>query len=166
MKELWKNVPEYEGLYQISSLGQVRSLKKNKLLKPETTHFGHKRVRLYKDGVTKKIYVHQLVARAFIPNPNLFPYVNHMDQNPANNHADNLEWCTQKHNLNYGTRNQRLRQSIDAPHVRQLTPDGYFVAEYQSVLVAAELLGYDYSNIYKCCRGEKQTMYGYKWELV
>lgn len=116
MKEMWKDIPGYEGLYQVSNLGNIRSLKyaggnKVKLLKQATTN-GYKQVQLSKNGKGKNHLVHRLVAIAFIPNPNNLPVVNHKDENPSNNNVDNLEWCTQEYNINYGTRNERASESM------------------------------------------------------
>lgn len=101
MVEEWKDVPGYEGEYRVSNLGNVYSCKRNRPLKPHDNGSGHMIVCLYK-GSTPKIYpVHRLVAMAFIPNPNSLPIVHHLDDNPQNNRAANLMWCTQKENVHY-----------------------------------------------------------------
>ncbi len=107
MKEIWKDIEGYEGLYQVSNLGDVRSLKyaggnKVKILKQGNVN-GYKRVSLHKNNKQKNYFVHRLVAMTFIPNPNNLPLVNHKDENKTNNSVDNLEWCTQKYNINYGS---------------------------------------------------------------
>jgi hypothetical protein len=104
MYEIWKDIKEYEGKYQVSNLGNVRSLNYNKtntvkLLKTYTNKNKYVYVTL---GQNNTYRVHRLVAEAFIPNPDNLPYINHKDENPSNNHVDNLEWCTQKYNVNYG----------------------------------------------------------------
>ena len=129
MKEIWKDIKGYEGRYQISNLGNVKSLSytketyqrgykqvmmyKEKLLKPNNETY--KMVALSKNGTTTHKLVHRLVAEAFIPNPNSYSYVNHKDENKHNNCADNLEWCTAKYNTNYGngykTRIQTIRNT-------------------------------------------------------
>ena len=116
MKEMWKDIPGYEGLYQVSNLGEVRGLKhkgsnKVKTLKQATNKRGYKRVNLSKNGKKKNYLVHRLVAMTFIPNPDNLPQVNHKDENPSNNNVNNLEWCTSKYNINYGTRNERTSGS-------------------------------------------------------
>ena len=106
MEEIWKDVPGYEGLYQVSNIGEVRSLfyrgsKKIQLLKPAQDKKGYLRVTLYKDKKTHTLQIHRLVGMAFIPNPNNLPCINHKDCNPGNNHVENLEWCDVKYNNQY-----------------------------------------------------------------
>ena len=116
-KRIWRDIPGYEGKYQVSNTGQVRSLNynhtgKTKILKQGTTIHGYKQVILYKDGKHKRYSVHRLVAQAFIPNPNNLPQVNHKDENKTNNVAWNLEWMSHKDNCNYGTRNKRRSEAM------------------------------------------------------
>lgn len=114
--EEWRDVVGFEGLYQVSNLGRVKGLdrlvdtninnvdkriSKGKLLKPQFNNKGYKRVNLCKNGTFKSVFVHRLVAEAFIPNPNNYPVVNHKDENKQNNCVENLEWCTQKYNMNW-----------------------------------------------------------------
>ena len=104
MNELYKNIPGYNGKYQVSNLGNVRSLqcKEPRILQQfDRDKCGHKYVELCKDGVSKKFLIHRLVAEAFIPNPDNLPCINHKDKNPANNEVSNLEWCTNKYNVQY-----------------------------------------------------------------
>lgn len=106
-KQIWKDIPGYEGKYQVSNTGEVRSLnyngtRKSKVLKQGTDKDGYKRVHLYKNGKNKNYLVHRLVAQAFLPNPNNYPIINHKDENPSNNYYKNLEWCTYEYNNNYG----------------------------------------------------------------
>ena len=123
MKEIWKDIKGYEGYYQISSLGRVKSLNrtkkhsynsiallKEKYLKPQSAN-GYKFVRLCKGNNVKMKIVHRLVAEAFIPNPNNYKEINHKDENKSNNNISNLEWCTHKYNINYGTRNERVSKT-------------------------------------------------------
>lgn len=81
-------------------------------LRPTISEGGYCRVRIYVDGKVKRLLIHRAVAEAFIPNPKNYPTVNHKDENPYNNSMDNLEWCTQKYNNNYGTRNERMAKSL------------------------------------------------------
>ena len=120
--EIWKDVPDYEG-YQISNLGNVYSLKSNKMLTKQDKR-GYLVVTLYKDNKKHYISVHRLVALAFIPNPYHYEQVNHKDEDKKNNVVENLEWCTSEYNINYGTRTDRARQSnIDSGHFQKLSDD-------------------------------------------
>lgn len=107
--EEWKDVPNYEGLYQVSNLGRIKSLRdkngkaREKILKLKLSKFGYYQICLCKNGKQKWYFVHRLVALAFIPNPNNLPQINHIDENKTNNYVENLEWCTSKYNSNYGT---------------------------------------------------------------
>lgn len=117
MEEIWKDIINYEGKYEVSNLGRVRSLSYNgtgeiKFLKQSTNKRGYKRVGLCKDGKTKHYYVHRLVAMTFIPNPNNYKEVNHKDEKPSNNDVKNLEWCDTKYNNNYGTRGKKISKSL------------------------------------------------------
>ena len=112
-KELWLPIKGYEGLYEVSNTGYVRSIRRNnKLLKYNSTSYGYKRVGLYKDGKQKFHTIHRLVAEAFIPNDNLLPEINHIDGDKQNNHVDNLEYCTAKYNINHGTHNKRVSEKL------------------------------------------------------
>lgn len=112
MKEIFKDIPNYEGLYQVSNLGNVYSVRKKICLKPFNVCGGYKRVTLCSYGVYKHILVHRLVAQAFIDNPNNLPQINHKDENKSNNCVSNLEWCTAKENSNYGTRIKRFSEKM------------------------------------------------------
>lgn len=107
MEEIWKDIEGYEGLYQISNLGRVWSVRKEIYRKPciVSNYYG---VSLTKDGHYDTFSIHRLVAEAFIPNPLNLPQVNHIDEDKLNNRADNLEWCTAKYNCNYGGRNSKI----------------------------------------------------------
>ena len=110
--EIWKEIEGYEGLYEVSNTGKVRSLDryttgnrhrllKGKELSQRENELGYKFVQLCKDGIPKHARVHRLVAQAFIQNPEKKPYINHIDANPKNNNVDNLEWCTQQENIQH-----------------------------------------------------------------
>ena len=116
MKEVWKDIKDYEGIYQISNFGRVKSLNykstgPEKIMKLQEHKNGYFTVMLYKDGRQKRVLVHRLVAEVFIANPYNLPCINHKDENTSNNHISNLEWCSYKYNNNYGNHNERLSES-------------------------------------------------------
>lgn len=128
-EETWKDVKGYEGLYQVSDMGNVKRVQhedyncrqgyrifKERLLKQEINFRGYMKVTLSKNNIHKGLFVHRLVAEAFILNPNNYPQVNHKDENKANNCVDNLEWCDNKYNNNYGTKPQRLSAIVKEYH--------------------------------------------------
>lgn len=107
--ERWRDIKGYEGLYQISNCGRVKSLKycKEKILKSIKSSNGYLQVNLYKDGKRKYFLVHRLVATAFIYNIENYSQINHKDEIKSNNYVSNLEWCDYSYNNNYGTRNKK-----------------------------------------------------------
>lgn len=107
MEENWKDIQGFEGIYQISDRGRIKSLKRNKCLKLGPNPTGYITVQLHKNGDIKGFSVHRLVAEAFIPNPNNYKEVNHIDEDKTNNCKENLEWCTHQYNNTYGTKIQR-----------------------------------------------------------
>lgn len=128
--EIWKDIKGYEGLYQVSNYGRVKSLKGtgNGIRKKDDIIIlsfrnsnGYNRVHLMKNGKEQNIYVHRLVAEAFIPNPNNYPIVNHKDEDKSNNNVNNLEWCTHKYNVNYGTATERMSKTRKGHEVKMET---------------------------------------------
>ena len=123
-KEIWKDIEGFEGLYQVSNYGRVRSLERTawngkgyykapeRILRVRKTHTGYLRVNLYKNNKAKDYYIHRLVAEAFIPNIDNLPCINHKDENPKNNHVTNLEWVTYKENNNYGTHKEKVAEKL------------------------------------------------------
>lgn len=112
MKKIWKDINEYEGLYQISNYGEVKSINKKIIKKPSKLPKGYLQICLSKNGKSKYVSIHRLVAQAFIPNPNNLPCVNHKDCNPQNNKVSNLEWISYKDNNNY--KNHHLKRYISS----------------------------------------------------
>lgn len=112
--EIWKDIEGYEGLYQVSNLGRVKSLKFNKIkiLSQGISGSGYKIASLSKENQRKIFLVHRLVAMVFIKNPNNYPCINHKDENKLNNLANNLEWCTHRYNCNYKNHNKNLSKSL------------------------------------------------------
>lgn len=174
MKEIWKDINEFNGLYQISNFGRVKSLSrwhknnsntgymsKEKIIKPRINRDGYLQVCLYKEGKSYTRNVHILVAKAFIPNPLNLPQVNHKNENKLDAKVNNLEWCTRKYNMNYGTRTIRSAQKR-SKRVFQYTKDGRLVKEWPSLQSCNEF-GFNFKNISACCKGKRKTHKGYKW---
>ena len=166
-QEEWKPIPGYEGMYEVSSYGRVRSYKYNsdgRILSPRNNGRGYYFVILCKDGKIKKLYVHRLVAEVFVLNPSNFPVVNHKDEDKVNNYFENLEWCSQAYNNSYGTRLQRVAEKL-SKRVVQLDKQGNFVAEYKSTHEASSVTGIAQSNICKCCQHKKgfKSAGGFIW---
>ena len=160
MKEVWKDIPHYEGQYQVSNLGRVYSIKSGIFLSQKVkTNDGYLTVKLYGNGKSKREYVHRLVALAFIDNPKGLPQVNHKDENPENNNVSNLEWCDCKYNNNYGHHNEKSSNSRCKPV--KCVETGVI---YKSGKEAAEKLGISASQIYAIFRGRCTTAGGYHWE--
>lgn len=164
--EKWYPVKNYEGLYEVSDKGRVRSLKSGqpKILKPRRTIKGYLQVDLYKNGDRKFCYIHRLVAQTFIPNPDNLPQVNHISEDKENNSVHNLEWCDPKYNINYGNRNQKVADKNSKP-VFQFTKDGEFVGEWKSAIDVERNLGYHQSHISSCCTGRLKFAYGFIWKF-
>ena len=123
MQEIWKDVEGYEGLYQVSNFGRVKSLDRYVLrngnslfvkgiVLSQLNNRGYLTVRLCNSGKYKNYLVHRLVANAFIHNDNNYSEINHIDENKHNNHVDNLEWCDRKYNVNYGSRADKFSNSM------------------------------------------------------
>lgn len=120
-EEIWKDIEGYEGLYQVSNMGKVRSVDRidctghrlnGKILRPRMNSGGYLLVNLHNEGEQKTFTVHRLVAQAFIPNPEGLPQINHKDEDKTNNIVDNIEYCDRKYNCNYGTRNERVAKNM------------------------------------------------------
>ncbi len=110
--EIWKDIGGYEGLYQVSNYGNVRSIKKDPyVLKGDYQSNGYRRVYLWKDGGKENLLVHRLVALSFLPNPNGYTDINHIDEDKANNRLENLQWCTHRYNMNYGNVRKKISEA-------------------------------------------------------
>lgn len=167
--EIWKDIEGYEGLYQVSNWGRVRSLwfGKEKMLQPVKHKNGYLFVSL---GRKKTISIHRLVAEAFIPNPDNLPQVNHRDENKENNNVDNLEWCDSKYNNNYGTHNKRvsdtqINDQNKSKKVIQFSKTGEFIREWPSTNECGRN-GFNQGHVAACCRGNTKlkTYKGYIWK--
>lgn len=166
-EEIWKDIKNHEGLYQVSNLGRIRSLynyKRNgtNILKPRLKH-NYYQIGLRKDSIRKWYQVHRLVAQAFIPNPDNLPQVNHKDENKLNNNVDNLEWCTVAYNNTYGTRLQKVSENNKLrKEVLKFDINGDFIEEYSSVREATEKNNLkSLANISQCCNKKRRSVKGY-----
>ena len=173
--EVWENIKGYEGLYQVSNMGRVKSLErtvtqkngrkysvKERILKPRATPSGYLLVSLCNgSGKVKTFKVHRLVCEAFHENPKNKPCVNHIDENKTNNVASNLEWCTVAENINHGTRTARTSKPVG-----QYTRDGNLIKVWQSIHEVGRQLGFDNGTISKAARSKRKTAYGYVWKYI
>lgn len=181
-QEVWKDIKGFEGCYQISNIGRVKSLERYVTYANGRTHIVYERIlRLQKDRKgyiraclvdnNKKKYnkqVHRMVAAAFIPNPNNFPQVNHINEVHGDNNVENLEWCSSEYNLNYGNRN-KIASDTRGKDIIQFTMKGVPVCRHSGTRNAARALGLNPNcgaNIAACAHHIKKSAYGYKWEWV
>ena len=171
IKEYWKPVVGYEGLYMVSNWGRVKSIKfgKERILKPGTNNYGYLLVMLCKDGKIKGFTVHRLVAEAFLPNPHNYPCVNHKDENKQNNNVSNLEWCSAQYNNTYGTRIERVAEKTTngkcSKPVLQYTLNGEFVREWESTAECGRN-GFNQGNVVTCCQGKLKKYKGFIWRYL
>ena len=149
-----KDIKNYEGLYAITSCGKVWSYRRKKFLKPGKIN-GYLQVCLRKDKEKKQFLIHRLVAEAYIPNPNNYDTVDHIDFNKTNNCVNNLQWMSR-------SENSRKRRDCGAKPVRCIELNTI----YSSITEAARCLNLDQPNISKVCRGERRRAGGYHWEYV
>ncbi|WP_295902914.1 NUMOD4 domain-containing protein [uncultured Alistipes sp.] len=181
--EIWQDIPEYEGLYQVSNTGKIRSLDrisrhncrsfrsiKGRILKPFPVQGGYLAVYLCRDGIKRSFKVHRLVAFAFCPNPQ--KEVNHKDGNRQNNNVSNLEWCSRSENNRHsyailGRKSPNLGKinnlSPLSKRVKQISLDGKILKIWDSTMAIERALKYSSANIAACCRLKFRTMYGYIW---
>lgn len=166
MQEVWKDIEGYEGLYQVSNLGRIKSLcREGCFLGVFYNRKGYARCRLYKDGKGRNFRVHRLVAMTFIPNPDNKPEVNHIDGNKRNNCVTNLEWVTssENHVHAYVTGLRKRRGN----GVLQYDLEGNFIAEFPGITEAARVIGKPSlrSSIGKCCNGDRITTGNFIWRF-
>lgn len=181
-----KQVVGYEGLYEVDQFGRVYSIDRiktvvdngriyekhiaGKQMKQSIHTKGYKTVSLTKNGSTKTMFVHRIVAEAFLPNPSNLPLVNHKDEDKTNNFIDNLEWCTASYNRTYGKAIERQakkirgRESNKKIAIIQKDMSGEFLNWFDSLTKAAENVNGSTSSISAVCKGKRKTAYGYLWE--
>lgn len=185
MEEIFKQILAvgFEEMYEVSNYGNVRSLPRRGtiggILTPQKNKKGYLNVRLYKNGKWKTFPIHRLVAAAFLP-PSDLSQVNHKDEDKTNNFVwvnddgtvdetkSNLEYCTNKYNHNYGTRNERAgnanRNGKCSKAVLQFDLKGNFIKEYPSMNEVERQLGYRQGAVSACCRGVRNMHKGYMWK--
>lgn len=185
--EEWKDIIGYEGYYEVSTSGLIRSvdrlvknghaeyIRKGHVLTPSLSNSGYLQVRLSIRQEIKPFYVHRLVAEAHIKNPNNLPQINHKDEDKTNNKVENLEWCSRKYNMNYGTFPQRrlekaLRERNDesrSKKVYQYDYNGSLINFFASLHEVERCTGIKQDKISKSCRkkGSRRTCNGYVWSF-
>lgn len=165
-----KHIKGYEDRYTVDEDGNVFSILRKRYRKQQHDRDGYLYVGLCKDGVVSNKYVHDLVAEAFIPNPDSLPEVNHKDENKENNNVSNLEWCTSKYNNNYGTAIERRRQKringAQSKTVYQYSLSGELIKVWPSTREVERQTGWSQVLIAMACRGVIHTAKGYKWSYV
>lgn len=160
LEEVWKDIEGYEGLYQVSTHGRVKSVfRYHKILKSRVKNNGYKYVQLYKNGTPYTYYIHRLVAQAFIPNPQNKPQVNHIDEDKENNRVENLEWCTRSENMNHGTAMLRTAISQGKPIICIETG-----VEYYSLSECARQMGLQVGHVCSVLKGKRKTTGGYTFK--
>ena len=173
-EEVWRDVKGYEGLYQVSNMGLVKSLErknnygrtvKERILKPAFDGWGYLVVTLCAGGKRKNLMVHRLVCEAFNDNRDEKPEVNHINENKTDNRACNLEWSTRKENCNHGTRNERSAKAL-SKSIGQYTRDGELVKIWPSVSAVQRQTGFSQGNICKAANGKYKQVYGFRWKYV
>lgn len=182
--EVWKDIKGYEGFYQISNLGNVKSLKRKvysgrkrtrwqyeKILSNNKTNGkGYKIVSLNKDSKSKNKYIHRLVAETFLENPNNYKYINHKDENKSNNNVDNLEFCTAQYNSTYN--NLHIRNGLKnrnnkySKKVLQLNDNDEIINTYPSISEASRQLNVSSQAISDCLRKIQKHSAGFKWKYA
>lgn len=184
IKEIWKDIKYYEGLYQVSNLGRIKSLKRKVyagrgrmrwqyeriLSENKTNGNGYKIVSLNKQGKSQNKYIHRLVAETFLENPNDYKYINHKDENKANNCVNNLEFCTAQYNCTYndlhirnGLKNRNNKYS---KKILQLNDDDEIINIFPSISEASRQLNVSQQAISDCLRGIQLHSAGYKWKYA
>ena len=178
MEEIWKDIKGFEGYYQVSNMGRVKSLERMKrsgrgyYKAPEKIRKGRKDIdgylflTLHKDGKRKTCKIHRLVAQAFIENPQNLQEVNHKNEDKTDNRVENLEWCSRSYNINYGARNKKAGKKISEKNSKPIfsvdKESGLFMW-WKSAKEAERCIGIASSNICACCKGKVKSAGGHIW---
>ena len=180
--EEWRPVVDFEGLYEVSNMGRVRSLTRyKKVIKPIVTNSGYYQYQLWHNGTCRVGLAHRLVAQAFIQNPDNKSVVNHIDENKLNNSVDNLEWVSHVENCRYGTAIARRTEHFDyskrrinnagqiaacSKPVAQYTKDGTFLRNWKSASECARETNISISSIRRAATGKLKTAGGFVFKQV
>lgn len=177
-EEIWRDIDGYDGMYQVSNQGRVKSLErtfidksgrkrafKECILKPNVVYGGYLTVSLCAGGKRKKLRVHRLVCEAFHKNPEKKPHVNHINETKTDNRSCNLEWMTATENNNFGTRNERISKARSKP-VGQYTLGGELVKIWSSTHEAQRQAGFSQGNISEVANGKRKQAYGFLWKYI
>lgn len=164
-KEIWKDIPGYEGLYKISSFGYIMSIRRKKLIKNYKRKDGYIQVRLTKSKKVKNFLLHRLVAVTFIENINNYEFINHKDGNKENNCINNLEWCDRSYNILHAYDNGLIKKR---KKVKQYDKNNNLLNTYASIMEASKETNIDRAHISTCCKGKKcyKSAGGYIWRYV
>lgn len=187
-EEIWKDIPGFEGRYQVSSFGRIKSLprkvKSGRTYRYVKEHIlscrydcrGYARVCIRIHPKKYWFSVHRLVAEIFIPNPNNYPVVNHIDNNPRNNCANNLEWCTQSYNVKHAyncgrakpniIRNRNGKKIAEKIPVCQYTMLGDFIEKFDSIKEASLKTNTSAKGISLCCKNTQKISNNYIWRYA
>ena len=159
--EIWKDIPDYEGKYQASNFGRIKSLKfgKEKILKLRKNNRGYLNVSLSINCIVKTYRVHRLVWSAFHGEIPEGYEINHIDEDKTNNRLDNLELVTRKENINWGTAIQRRSKTV-----LQYDLEGNLINNWSSTSEIKRELGLNQGFVSACCRGKAKSAYGYIWK--
>jgi hypothetical protein len=171
VEEIWKDVEGYEGLYQVSNFGRVKSLPrpkaKNGIMITGADTRGYARVSLYKNSAKKTVKVHRLVAAAFFEKVAGKEAINHIDGVKTNNHIDNLEWVTNSENRIHALMTGlAIGKAYNNKPVHQFTKEGQFIAEHESIRGAARAIGRGDTTLGNCLKGNRKTCGGFVWKYA
>jgi hypothetical protein len=181
--EIWKDIEGYEGLYQVSNLGRIKSLErkvknqfneyiiKEKIKKLSDNGHGYLHLTLYKNGKFKQFYIHRIVAEAFLSNSKNYLEINHKDGNKQNNCIDNLEWCTssqnKKHAFKIGLKiSKKGRDNDKSIKIKQMDKNNKLINIFYGIREAERKTNINHTSIILCCKGKRKTAGGYKWKYL